>query len=238
LRFLLPRKKVFMTFHGYSDYPVPKIAIIYQKIAKKLTKGNITIGKVIEKWFGIKADIISYGAVDLEKFKPVKKKKFKYDAVFASRLDDQTGILTYLDALAILKEKGVEFKLVILGDGKYKSKADKLALTHGWVADPSPYFKESRFAFVNRYLGILEAFASKKLVFSVYDNPIKKDYIYLTPFKNWMIVEEKPERLAQKILYYKDKPLKTRDMIESAYFWVKNQTWEKMVDNYIKLWST
>ncbi len=237
LRILYPRKHIYMTFHGYPDYPIPKVAIYFQKIAQRFTSGNISVGDFIPKWFGTKADIITYGAVDTSKFKPVRKKKFKYDAVFASRLDEQTGILAYLDAIKVLKRKGVDFNLVVLGEGKYFKEARKLTVTKGFVKDPSKYFSDSKYAFVNRYLGILEAFVSKKLVFAVYDNPIKKDYLLMTPYKDWLVIEKSPKKLAERIVYYMEHPKKTQFMIESAYNWAKTCTWRKMADNYEKLWG-
>lgn len=235
-KFLFLRKKVYMTFHGYPDYPIPMAAIIFQKIAQRLTKGNISVGDFIPKWFGTKANIITYGAVDISKYKPTRKEKFRYDAIFASRLDEQTGILTYLDAIKILRQKGIDFKLVVLGDGKYLNQTKELATTKGWVNDPSEYFQKSKFAFVNRYLAILEAFSCKKLVFAVYDNQIKKDYLFLTPYKEWVVIEKDPKKLADKISYYIKNSTKAEKMIDKACAWVKNQTWEKMTDNYEKLW--
>lgn len=237
IKILLPRKKVFITFHGYPDYPLSRKAVVLQKLGEIFTSGNICIGKFIEKWYRTKADIISYGAVDLDKFKPTKKKKFKYDAVFASRLDEQTGIVTYLKAIKILKKENINFKLIALGDGKYKSQADQLAITKGFVNNPYDYFSQAKFAFVNRYLAILEAFAAKKLVFAVYDNPLKKDYLYLTPFSKLMIISENPQALAEKVVYYQKNPKKAKDMIENAYRWVQKQTWERMVNNYERLWK-
>ena len=225
-----------MTFHGYESYPIPKKAIMLRTIAERLTKGNICIGKFIEKWYGIKSDKISYGVVDVKKFKSIKR-KYKYDAIFASRLDEQTGILTYLDTVKILKENGVIFRLLVLGDGKYRKYADKLAITKGFVKETAPYFQESKYAFVSRYLAILEAFASKKLVFAVYDNPLKNDYLEMTPYRKWIVIERNAVGLAEKINYYLSNQKESDQMVEEAYKWVQNRTWEHMAENYVKLWN-
>lgn len=237
LRFLFPRKKVYVTFHGYETYPIKKRAVVIRRITEKLTDGNLTIGKFIEKWYGTKADIISYGAVDFEKFKPLKKEKYQYDAVFAGRLDEHTGILAYLDTVKELSKKEVEFKLLVLGDGKYKKKSEEHSKVLGWVKNPEKYFKEARSAFVNRYLAILEAFAAKKLVFAVYDNPVKEDYLKMTPYRKWIVIENDPKKLAERIIYYRNHRKEEKKMVNSAYKWVKNKTWEKMVDNHLKLWG-
>lgn len=63
------RKKVYTTFHGYETvFPPQQKAILIRKLSEKLSQGNICIGAFIEKWYGTKADIISYGGVH-----PIKK---------------------------------------------------------------------------------------------------------------------------------------------------------------------
>jgi spore maturation protein CgeB len=70
-----------------------------------------------------------------------------------------------------------------------------------------------------------------------YNNDLKKDYLLMTPFKDWIVVEKDPEKLAEKIKYYLDHPEKAKPMIEAAYKWVQGQTWEKMADTYEELWG-
>ncbi|MBN1168953.1 glycosyltransferase family 4 protein [Candidatus Woesebacteria bacterium] len=236
-RLLFPFKNVYMTFHGYSEFPLRKITILQKKLTNSLVKGWIGVGEFIEKWYGVKLDKITYGAVDIKDFLP-KKTKIIYDAVFASRLSDQTGIAEYLESIKILKSKyDTKIRVVVLGDGEYKKDADKLTKTKGFVRDVVPFFNKSKIAFVNRYLAILEAFANKKLVIATYNNEIKKDYLMMTPFKDWIVVEKDPEKLAEKIKYYLDHPEKAKPMIEAAYKWVQGQTWEKMADTYEELWG-
>jgi len=234
--FLFPRKRVFVTFHGYESYPIRRMAIIQRQIASLLTKGNICIGDFMKKWYGTKATIVSYGAVDQSRFKPCSS-KIVYDAVFASRLDEQTGILTYLNALKILKSKGVDLKIVVLGDGKYTSRARRESVYLGFVNDPSKYIRKSRYAFVSRYLAILEAFACKKPVFAVFDNPVKKDYLIMAPFSKFIFLSNSPNELVKQLIGTMEKPDIAKEKAELAYKWVKEQTWQKMADNYIHLWE-
>ncbi len=66
LPFRLPywHKKVFMTFHGYEGANPPTWRqIFWHRVAAKLTKGNICIGDFHKKWYGVKPDFVSYGAV-------------------------------------------------------------------------------------------------------------------------------------------------------------------------------
>ena len=237
-RLLFPRKPVYITFHGYESYPIGKVAILQRKIAEKLTRGNICIGDFMKRWYGTKPTIVSYGAVDLSKFRPDNKSKYKYDAIFSSRLDEQTGIDVYLKAVKEIQKTYPGFKFLVLGDGKYRKEAQENAISLGFVEDPSSYFKQSKFAFVSRYLAILEAFAAKKLVFAVYDNPVKRDYLKMAPYKDWIVIEKDYKKLAKKAEFYLNNPKKAKVMVEKAYGWVQDQTWGKMADNYEELWGT
>lgn len=236
-RFIFPQKKVFITFHGYETYPIKRRAILLRKISEIFSNGNICIGGFIEKWYGTKADIVSYPGIDLNKFKKSRKKHYEYDAIFAGRLDEQTGILTYLDSIKKLKKKGLNFKLLVIGEGKFNNETKKNSTLLGWKNNPEKYFKKARFAFVSRYLAILEAFAAKKLVFAVYDNPLKKDYLYMTPFKKWIVIAKNSDELCSKVECFIKDPAYERKLVKEAYNWVKNQTWEKLANHYIKLWS-
>ena len=201
-RILYPKKKVYITFHGYEEYPLKKISILIRKLSAKLSRANICIGKFIEKWYGIKADYISYGAVDTSKFKP-RDIEPKYDAVFVGRNDKQTGINQYLK---------IKKKILVV--------SDKL--------DSENYYPLGKFAFVSRYLSILEAFACKKPVIALYDNPLKKDYLAMTPFAGWIEMASNPDKISYKVSEFQ---------IESAFKWSQTQTWDKLAEVYLKLWK-
>ena len=237
-RFLYPRKPVYTTFHGYESYPIKKNAIKVRKLSEKLSRGNICIGDFIPKWYGTKPSYVSYGAVTVSSIKYQVLRNYKKDsAVFIGRLDEQTGALTYAKAVELVKKRYPKFEFIIVGDGKDREKIEKKYNVLGFQKDPEKYFPMYHFAFVSRYLSILEAFAAKKLVFAVYDNPVKEDYLRLAPFAKWIIIEKDPEKLAEKIVYFLKNPEKEKVMIENAYSWVKGQTWENLGELYLKLWK-
>lgn len=236
-RFLYPSKPVYTTFHGYESFPIRKNAIAVRKISEILSWGNICIGDFIKKWYGTKPSFVSYGAVDVESHKVIKlSSASRESAVFMGRLDEQTGILTYVKAFEILKKKYPKFEFTVIGDGKYKKQIVKKVKTLGFKKDPEKYFKKYYFAFVSRYLSILEAFAAKKLVFAVYDNPVKEDYLRMAPFAKFIIIVNKPEKLVQHIEKFLYNSKSEQRLITSAYEWVKKQSWEELVSTYLKLW--
>lgn len=235
-RFLYPKKSVYTTFHGYESFPLKKKAIIIRKISEKLSRGNICIGDFIPKWYGTKPTYVSYGAVELPAYK--KEKKISTNsALFFGRLDEQTGVLEYLKAYEFLKNKISRFSLLVIGDGEQKKKIDKKIKVLPFQANPEKYFEKYHFAFVSRYLSILEAFAAKRPVVALYDTPIKEDYLRLAPFVRFIIIEKYPEKIAERMIDLLNNPAKEKKMVDAAYTWVEKQTWEKMVDLYLKLWK-
>src|SRR3990167_3365421 len=126
-RFLHPSKKVFTTFHGYEGNKIPGFkAKLMHKIAEKLSNGNICVGDYLKKWYGTKPDYITYGAVSRIQNSEFRIQNYnsKYKILFLGRLEEETGIMEYLKALLMLKNKGTKFELTILGDGSLRKKAE------------------------------------------------------------------------------------------------------------------
>ncbi len=242
-RFLYFKKPFYITFHGYEQYPLSQKAILIRKISEKLAVGNICVGDFMPKWYGTKANFITYGAV-ANKYCPKAPNNSRQSAIFIGRLDEQTGIMTYLRLLKICKEKGIDLPLIVCGDGSFREKMEKFIKENkldvqilGFIDNPEKYLSQVRFAFVSRYLAILEAMASRRLVFASYDNPLKKDYLRMAPFAKWIIIESSAEAMYNKLAYYRRHPKEEKKMVEAAYNWAKEQTWEKMVDICLKLWK-
>ncbi len=96
------------------------------------------------------------------------------------------------------------------------------------------YIKDYQYVFTSRYLGILEAMALQKPVFAVYNNEIKRDYLQMTPFAKYISITGEAALVANAVLSYKEK--KNLEVVR-AYLWVKNETWEKMINLYLRLWA-
>lgn len=237
-RFLFFNKPIYTTFHGYENYPLKSKFIFMHKIAEKLSQGNICIGHFMKKWYGTKPDYVLYGGTDITNFKnQISNIKNKNSAVFIGRLDEQTGILTYVDTVKIIRKKIPNFDFLVIGDGKFKNKINKKIKILKSQDNASEHLKDYNFTFVSRYLSILEALAAKRLVFAVYDNPLKEDYLRLAPFSKYIIVSSSASELASKIYFYLDNIKEKEIAVESAYNWVKKHTWENVANTYLKLWK-
>jgi glycosyltransferase involved in cell wall biosynthesis len=245
-RFLFLTKKVFTTFHGYEGNFIPtKNAVVMHKIAEIFSNGNICIGSFFEKWYGTKPTLVSYGAVDLSSNK-IKNVKFnnpqKNSVIFLGRLEEETGIIEYLKTLNILQEKHINLAMDVFGDGALKNESIKYAKEHnlkvnfkGFVSNASDFINNYEYVFCSRYLGMLEAMAGQKPVFAVYNNEIKKDYLQMTPFAKYISITSEAVLISNAVSAYREK--KNLE-VTRAYLWVKNETWEKMVNLYLQLWKS
>lgn len=237
-RFLFPRKHVFTTFHGWEGkYPIPLKNIFLNRLASFLSTGTIAVGRYIEKYFGITADKITYGATEKFKLKHKFKKKKNY-IIYVGRLEKDTGLPIILEVLNNFSRTDDGNKLVIefLGDGKLREECEKYGKVHGFV-DPKPFLAKAHVCFASGYLTILEAMANKCLVLCAYDNALKKDYYNLAPFKKWIISSDSALKIAKILKDFSRYESKYRKMIEEGYNWATNQTWEKLSNQYIALWG-
>lgn len=227
-------KKSFVTFHGYETYPIKKRAIIIRKLSEYLSDGNIIVGNFIKKWYYTKPNFVIYGGVDIPKMQ--SKPKNLNSAIFVGRLDEHTGILDYAKAVELIRKSRSKFDFKIIGDGVFKNRLREHKPL-GFRENSIVYLRQYNFAFVSRYLSILEALANKRLVFALYDNPVKEDYLKMSPFAKFIIVENSAEMLKNKVLYFLNHPKEAERLRNNGYGWVKNQTWDHALKIYLKLWK-
>lgn len=233
LKFLFPSKKSFITFHGYESYPIPKKAILIRKLSELIANGNIVVGDFIRKWYFTKANYVIYGGVNQRKHKKIIVKI--QSAVFIGRLDEQTNILEYVKAIDLLKKEYPKFNFKIVGDGNFFEKLKDYNPT-GFKENVDDYLSKNNFAFVSRYLSILEALINKRLVFALYDNPVKEDYLKMSPFYKFIICADSSEALVRKIKYFLCNPNEIDKFTRKGYLWAKKQTWENVSEVYLNLW--
>ncbi len=233
-RFIYPFKKSFVTFHGYESFPIRRRAIFIRKISEKLSNGSIIVGEFIKKWYGTKPNYVIYGGANIPRseVKPASRES----AVFVGRLDKHTGVLEYAKTVDLIRKVYPGFEFKIYGDGEYKNKLKRYK-PQGFVKNGQKYLKDGNFAFVSRYLSILEALSDKRLVFALYDNPVKEDYLKMTPFTNFIIIESSPEKLAERVKYYLSNFIEAGELVDKGFEWTKNQTWEKVIERYHSLWG-
>jgi glycosyltransferase involved in cell wall biosynthesis len=234
----LANKKIFMTFHGYEapGPPMPK-QIIQHQLADFLCDGNICVGGFHKKWYGVEPDEVTFGAVDESQRKKTKTSKLKHHALFVGRLASDTGIENYLEAIDILHQQKKDIHLTVVGDGPLKEKSEKFVDKNhlpvefvGAVEDVSPFYQRASVACVSGYLTILEAFQYHLPVISTYHNQLKKDYLTLTPFADWISILKTPEEIAAALGG-------NLELFDEAFVWSQKQTWSKLALQYETLWQ-
>ena len=242
-RFLYSMKPIFTTFHGYeAKFPPSKKAILVRKISEKLSRGNICVGDYIRKWYGTIPTFITYGGVNVGKSQISNLKSqihnSKLKILFIGRIEEDTGVLIYLKALELLRQEKIEFEFEACGDGSLRREVERYGKVNGFAEELDNYFKDSDIVFASSYLSIFEAMKHKKLVFAVYNNPLKKDYLKMSPFEKWIVIENSPEKIAEKIKYFVKHQKKKNKIVNRACEWVKTQTWNRVADEYLNLWHS
>ncbi len=236
--FLL-RKKVYITFHGWEGKVPPSRVVKYQrKGAELIVRGNMCIGHFISKWYGTKPTIVSYGGVRI----PPLANGELFNTVFVGRLEQDSGIMSFLQAWSDVKKQFPWMSLIVCGDGTMRTNLEEFVDNHklrdiefvGSVSNPQYYIMNCRLVFASGYLSILEAFSCKRPVISIYENELKKDYLVMMPNSRemmWIVRDSKgvvssiAEALANK-----EKPKK-------AFEFAKENSWNEVKSSYYKLWG-
>jgi glycosyltransferase involved in cell wall biosynthesis len=228
-------KKWFITFHGYEGSQAPNWKQrLWHQLAGRLTNGSLAIGAWHERWYGMRTTAISYGAVVADQ---PNKTAAEPRAVYIGRLSADTGIMTYLEALAWLQKiHRFRLSLDVYGDGPDREMCEKYAKQHqlpvnwhGWQPLASRELSTALIAFVSRYLAILESLAAGVPVIAHYNNNIKRDYLRLTPFSPWISIGHSAQEIGLAILRAEKLP-------SEAQSWARQQSWNKLSKVYEALW--
>jgi glycosyltransferase involved in cell wall biosynthesis len=146
-----------------------------------------------------------------------------------------------MDYLSVINNKNIS--LDIYGGGPQEEVAKQYSQKNhlpvhffGFVPDAAGLISKYSLCFTSRYLGILEALISKTPVIAQYNNEIKHDYLNLSPFAGfiWQAGNSHEVTAAVNDVLSKSKTVNQR--VDSGYNWAKEQTWEKLVNDYRKLW--
>jgi len=137
LLFVKIKKPLVLHAHGSDVFVNNKIGAIIQKFNSSLIKKSSLIivpslyfKEVIKKKFNIKESkifISPSGGIDTKVFKPMNLEKNNIFTIgYVSRIDKGKGWDIFLRAVKVLKDKNLNFKVIMIGDGEEKSKLIKL----------------------------------------------------------------------------------------------------------------
>jgi glycosyltransferase involved in cell wall biosynthesis len=174
-RFLYPNKKVFTTIHGLEwNNPLFKISIWQKRLASKLSTKTVGVGHFLEKYLGIKFDLIIYGAASTQR-SDISKNKNSF--VYVGRLEKNTGLLKFLRWL----KRNPKYKIGFCGDGELRKQCEKFGNVHGFC-DPTPFLKNAEYCVPGGYLAALEGLSYKCKLKLFWSNKVKENYWKMSPF--------------------------------------------------------
>jgi glycosyltransferase involved in cell wall biosynthesis len=240
---LPPRRPAFVTFHGYEGYPIPREAIPRRRFVRRRVRNALCMGDFICQWYQTPCYAVSYGGAD-----PVADPPPLPDqpaALFLGRLAEDTSLMLYLDALVALRDDyNRRIHLTVAGDGPLRPIAERyvdaqgLRVTFlGAVADPAPLFTRASIAFVSGYLAIWQALASRRLVFSIYDNELKRDYLRGFPEAEHVLeIAGDPDDLAARLNKHLGDPELGDAMRRRGAELAAENTWDRVADLYLSMY--
>jgi len=243
--YLPPRRPAFITFHGYERYPIPSEAQRWRRFARRRVRDALCMGEFICRWYGTPCFGVSYGGVDPVPEPPALPSRPA--ALFIGRLAEDTSIMFYLHALSLLRrEHGRSFPITVIGEGQLRGPAERYAQAQGLearflgaVADAAEHLASADVAFVSGYLAIWQALAAKRLVFSVYENELKRDYLRCFPeAEEVMLMAGEPEELAHQLLDYLGDAAGSEARRERGAQLASAHSWEGVADLYLSLYRT
>lgn len=234
-----PMKNVYTTFHGYETvFPPKRRAVFVRKISEYMSNKVMIVGEFIQKWYGTTAEAVTYGGVESFSISnsQFSNQQRKIKILFLGRIEEDNGVLVYNNVLNILSANNIPFKFLAIGEGSLRETFERWGKVMSTFTT-SESIAQADIVFASSYLSILEAFIQKKPVFSVYQNPLKKDYLLMTPFKSWITASDNPNRLSRAIISYYKNPSSFYEKVERAYDWASQQTWEKLAKEYLVFWG-
>jgi len=239
-------RNVFLIRHGMScKCPVPQSEKRRAMRSKKRVAGVVHDGEFIEKWLGVKADIcpdqgLCPAASELD---PVPEPP-PISAVYVGRLEPDTGIEIYIDAVRLLTTRqGRPFKLDVYGDGSLAASLQAVVQReglpvcfHGRTAGAQDRIPDSCFAFIDGRMAIQEAMARRRLVLAAYVNPLKRDYLCGESFSPHLIAVANAQQLAGETAHFIDHPRQRAEIIEHAFAHARTLTWPRTAAALLALW--
>lgn len=236
-KILRPLKKVYTTFHGYETvFPPRKRAILVRKISEILSTGSINVGDYISKWYFSRPTLVTYGGVDVPYKAEVKKRGKRIKIAFVGRIEEDNGVYIFSEILNILSNQGFDFEFTASGDGSLKKEFQRYGEVKGFEDDSSLTIKNADIVFASSYLSILESLVQKKLVFSIFQNNLKKDYLKMSPLNDFVVSAGDPMSIVHELKKYILNEKMWNDKVEEGYEFASRQTWENVLHVYKKLW--
>ncbi|MHA2265413.1 MAG: glycosyltransferase family 4 protein [Candidatus Thorarchaeota archaeon] len=242
LRLLNGQIPVYATFHGFERDPVPAYFKVMRRIARRLVRRSLCIGHFIRTIYGEVCDLVSIGAVD----QPERQETERGGLVYIGRIEKDTGIADYIEAMRILSEKySLMPQLTVYGRGYLQEKLERIADSHGLKVDFAGLAESSTKGLRSKliclgagYLSMLEAMSLGLPVVTVAATQLKYEYHKGVLTEGGHIsIQTTAERVADEIARLLKNPELIRRISRRGVEFTKKMTWENLAKLYIEMWK-
>jgi glycosyltransferase involved in cell wall biosynthesis len=244
---LVGPRTISLTRHGISVRdPIPESERLRSRRARAWCDVLFDDGYFIEKRIGVTPDAVpNQGLNPPASAIPQTPEPAMDSAVFLGRLDTDTGLEIYLEAMAALRDRhGIDMWLTVYGDGpcaaSLKDLADRLRVRVVWHCahpDARDRITDHGLAFVSGRMAIQEAMARRRLVAAAYIDPLRRDYVCGEPFSPFIVKGSTGPALADAIVpFLRDHEARQR-FVEAAYAHALQLTWGATASVYIDHWQ-
>ncbi|MDQ5950785.1 MAG: hypothetical protein QG639_61 [Patescibacteria group bacterium] len=234
------KNNFYITFHGWEgSFPVKWRAKLHRLIISWLVKGSIHVGTFIQNFYWDKPSAVVFGGVTLPVKAVIQPLSLPtLQIVFLGRLERENEIELYIKILTELVTLGVKPSVTWVGDGTYRTVCEKWGNVTGMVADTKKYVQSADLVFANSYLSILESQAQGKIVCSMYNNELKKDYLKSFPAADLLIISNSAHDAAAEIKNIASDGELYKQVSKKNAVFAQDKSWNKVADVYEKLWRT
>ncbi|MCO6437539.1 MAG: glycosyltransferase family 4 protein [Phycisphaerae bacterium] len=243
---LVDRRRIYLIRHGMGmKYPVPEEHRRRAARGQEGVAGVAHDGRFIERWLDVAADICpEQGLRPLADEIAHPAPGEPNSAIYVGRLELDTGIQTYLDAVAKLDpQRTGQFRLDVCGDGSLREnlearvRRERLSVRFlGRIPDAQQLLGRHAFAFVDGRMVIQEAMARRRPVLSAYGHPLKRDYLCGESFSPFLFAASSGTDLANRVRKLAEDPRDMRETVERAFEFSRRLSWTETARRYLALW--
>jgi glycosyltransferase involved in cell wall biosynthesis len=161
-------------------------------------------------------------------------------------LEQDTGILEYIKAIAILKEThDIEMPLTLCGKGSLQREASNLGMSKGvimeqmgLISNPLTVMNSNQLCLAAGYLSILEAMSLGLPVIGIAGSPLKAAYLKGVLKDGGPIsIQTTPEGVAREIAQIIKNPKLAARISERGKRFASKMSWNRMTRAYLNLWT-
>ena len=237
---LVGPRPIFLTRHGMSGRdPVPPGETARSQRARAFVDAVFDDGSFIQRRIGVTPDLVPDPGLRPEAKDIIQRPEPNTDsAVFIGRLEPDSGIDIYLDAMERLRDDhDLPLRLDVYGDGslaeRLRERAKRAQLPvrwHGATPGAQDRLQDGCLAFVSGRMAILEAMARRRLVVAAYIDPLKRDYVCGEWFSEYIVTGKSGDELAAKTAFYFRHENKRKELVDRAYD-------RRTAESYMDIWN-